>query len=268
MYNKLLTSALVLSFAVSVPTLAAADGPATTAVTPDLEAILSPLLNQTPRRFPSVFGIPSGVGPQGNTGFVALTLVNPREGVSGEGWDGDLSLGYTLGDAVENLGFTFGVNVTSLEDNFGDDGAFFLSASRQIASSGANRTYLGLQAANLGGWGDAEEDDEAVSATVSHLTSFNAAGGDVPVQFSLGYGQDTVVEDDGSGDKDDGVFLGVGFGITENFGASASATQNQLNLGVGFSITNLPNIGFSAGVFDVTDNTERRQFSFTAAFAF
>ena len=272
MQSKSMTSALVLSAAVALPTLAVADGPSPSAsagaLPAELQALVSGInLNQTPRRFPSVFGVPSAVGPAGNTGFVALTLTNPRQGISGEGWDGDASAGYTIGDAVDNVALTFGVNVASLE-GFGDDGSFFLNASRQIAATGSNRTYLGLQAANLGAWGDADEDDEALTATLSHLTSISSAGGDIPVQFTVGFGEDNTVEDDGSGDSDDGVFLGVGFGISENFGASVSATETQLNLGVGFSVPSLPNVGFSAGVFDVTDNTERRQFSLTAAFSF
>ena len=272
MQSKSLTSALVISAAVALPSLAAADGLSPSASAGALPSELQAIVNgidvtQTSRRFPSVFGAPSAVGPAGSTGFVALTLTNPRQGISGEGWDGEASAGYTFGDAVDSVALTFGVNIASL-DGFGDDGSFFVNASRQIASSGSNRTYLGLQAANIGAWGDADEDDEAVAATLSHLTSFSSAGGDIPVQFTVGFAQDNTVEDDGSGDSDDGVFLGVGFGISENFGASVSATETQLNLGVGFSVPSFPNVGFSAGEFDVTDNTERRQSSVTAAFSF
>ena len=43
--------------------------------------------------FPSIFGAQSAISAPGGTGFVSLTYVNPRGGVSGAGSDGDLAVG-------------------------------------------------------------------------------------------------------------------------------------------------------------------------------
>lgn len=267
MKNYLIIPAVAVSLLIAVPSGAKADGPSLGSPIPDIESILGTLPAATPLRFPSIFGVPSAVGPQGGTGFVALTLVNPRGGVSGEGADGDLSVGYTVGDAADSIGLTFGVGITSLED-FAEDGAFFLSASRQVSANANSSTFIGLQAANLLAWGDADEDDEKLSASVSHLTSISSASGSYPMQFTVGYGADNTNDDDGSGELDDGFFVGLGMGLSENVSGSISATETQLNLGLGFSVPSVPNLGISAGVFDVSDNTDRRQFSVTAAFSF
>ena len=267
-------AALAVGGLAFTPAMSVADGPSGDASSAELQALLDSLPDLTPKAFPAVFGVPSAasladgtIDLQGGTGFVALTLVDPRGGIDGEDPDGDLALGYTVGSARDTVALTFGVGVTSLED-FGEDGAFFLNASREIATSVVSSTYIGLQAANLLAWGDADDADETISAQFSHLQNFQGGNGAIPVQFTLGYGTDNTTEDDGSGDVDDGFFAGVGVGVTENLSGSVSFNETQINLGVGFSFSSLPQVGFAAGVFDVSDNTDRQQFSITAAFSF
>ena len=269
-----LSSVLVAAGLVSFPVVSMADGPSGAGSSDELQALIDSLPDLTQKAFPAIFGVPSAasladgtISLDGGTGFAALTLVDPRGGIDGEDPDGDLALGYTVGSASDSVALTFGVGVTSLED-FGDDGAFFINASRQIATSLVSSTYIGLQAANLAAWGDADDTDETVSAQLSHLRNFQGSNGAIPVQFTLGYGTDNTTEDDGSGDVDDGFFAGIGVGITPNLSGSVSFNETQVNLGVGFSFSALPQVGFAAGVFDVPDNTDRQQFSLTAAISF
>lgn len=272
-----LSTGIAFAGLVVAPTLAGADGPTIPPSPPasnELQDIVDSLPDLTPKAFPAVFGVPSAasladgtIGLDGGSGFVALTLVDPRDGIDGNDTDGDLAVGYTVGSAAESVALTFGVGITSL-DGFGDDGSFFLNASREVASTTSSASYIGLQAGNLLAWGDAKDGDETLSAQFSHLQNFSAPNSVVPVQFTVGYGTDNTTDDDGSGDLDDGFFAGVGVGIAQNLSGSVSFNETQVNLGVGFSFPSLPQVGFAAGVFDVSDNTDRQQFSFTAAFNF
>ena len=134
-----LSTGIVFAGLVAAPTLAMADGPSNQPTSSDVQETIDSLPNLTPKAFPAVFGVPSAasladgtIGLDGGSGFVALTLVDPRDGIDGNDTDGDLAVGYTVGSASESLALTFGVGITSLED-FGEDGAFFLNASREVA---------------------------------------------------------------------------------------------------------------------------------------
>ena len=219
------------------------------------------------RAFPAIFGAASAVAPSGGTGYVALTYVDPRGGIDGEDGDGDLSVGYTLGNPVTGVSVSFGVTATGL-DPFGDSGSVNVSASRLLRAGGTSATFLGASAGGLLAWGDADDDDPTGSVYVSHLMGVQTGGGEIPMQFTLGYGQDTTYEDDGSGILDDGLFAGLGIGLGQNLSASISATETQINLGATVTVPAVSGLALTAGVYDVTDNTERQQVSLTAAFAF
>ena len=219
------------------------------------------------KAFPAVFGVDSAIAPPGGTGYVALTYVDPRGGIDGEDGDGDLSLGYTVGNPITGVSLSFGVTATGL-DPFGESGSLNLSASRMLRAGGTSATFLGASADGLLAWGDADDDDATGSIYVSHLMGVPAGGGDIPMQFTLGYGQDTTFDDDGSGDLDDGVFAGLGIGLGQNLSASISATETQINLGATVTVPSVNGLALTAGVYDITDNTERQQVSLTAAFAF
>ncbi|MEM8554859.1 MAG: hypothetical protein AAGF71_08565 [Pseudomonadota bacterium] len=214
--------------------------------------------------FPSVFGVASAVAPAPNSGYVGALYANPRGGIDGEGGDGDIFGGYTVGNAADLVALTVGLSVTSVStDDFADSGALSASLSRLVNVSDRSATFIGATASNLAAWGDADDSDETGSIQISHIQDF-----DVPVQFTAGYALDNTYDDDDSGDLDDGFFLGVGVGISELFSISLSGTQTQANIGLTGSLPFLPNVGFSAGVFDVTDNVERQQFSFAVVYGF
>ena len=76
------------------------------------------------------------------------------------------------------------------------------------------------------------------------------------------------MSDDGLGRIDDGAFIGLGVGVSPNLSVSLSATETQLNAGIGFGIPEFPNLSIGMGIFDVTDNVERRQFSLSVSLGF
>jgi hypothetical protein len=218
--------------------------------------------------FPSVFGVASAVPPRSGGGFVALSYVNPRGGVSGSDGDGDLSIGYTIGNPIDAVSATVAANILGLEP-FGEDGTLSVAFSRLVHAGGNSITFIGVGFGDLMGWGDAENNNETYTVSVSRLMGVTTeAGREIPMQISVGYGNETTMSDDGRGTVGPGAFVGVGVGVTQSLSASLSATKSQLNVGFSLSVAELPGLGLSLGMFDVTDNTNRQQVSLGASFSF
>ena len=239
-------------------------GAGETGITP----LVVPAERTTQLAFPSVFGVASAVAAPGGSGFAALSYVNPRGGVAGSDGDGDLSFGYTVGNPIDAVSATVAVNILGLEP-FGESGTLSVNFSRLLRAGGNSVTFVGLAAGNLLGWGDAENNDTTYTIAASHLVAIPTAGGvEIPMQISVGYGNETTLSDDGRGVAGEGAFIGLGVGVTETLSASLSATETQLNVGFSLSVPQLPGLGLSLGMFDVTDNTNRQQVSFGASFSF
>lgn len=215
------------------------------------------------KAFPGVFGASNAFIAPGGTVYGSVTYVTPRGGIEGNGADGDMSLGMAFGNPIDAVGVSVGVDITSVDaDDFGDSGGFAVSASRALSVSAGSATFAGLSASNLGAWGDSTADDEKYAAYVSHLTS----AGSLPLMITGGYMTDNT-RDVKTGVLDDGAFLGMGLGLTQNLAASVSATETQMNLGMSATVPGLNGVSISTGVYDVTDNTNRRQFALTVGFA-
>jgi hypothetical protein len=217
--------------------------------------------------FPAIFGASSAIPAPGGTAYGVLTYTNPRRGVAGQGGDGDLALGYVFGSPVDGISVTTGVNITSL-DGFGEDGSFDISVAGMLRASGNSATFIGASAGNILAWGNAKLDDEAYSVYVSEAVGFHTATREIPMQFTLGYGDNTTRADDGSGTMGEGFFVGMGVGLTESLSASVSATETQANIGISMAVPQVPGLGLSLGVYDVTDNTDRRQTALSVGFSF
>jgi hypothetical protein len=230
--------------------------------------LVVPAERTTQLAFPSVFGVASAVAAPGGSGFAALSYVNPRGGVTGSDGDGDFSFGYTVGNPIEGVSATVAVNIVGL-DPFGESGTLSVNFSRLLRAGGNSATFVGLAAGNLLGWGDAENNDTTYTIAASHLVGITTAGGvEIPMQVSVGYGNESTLSDDGLGVAGPGAFIGLGVGVTETLSASLSATQTQLNVGFSLSVPQVPGLGLSLGMFDVTDNTSRQQVSLGASFSF
>ena len=230
--------------------------------------LVVPAERTTQLAFPSVFGVASAVAAPGGSGFAALSYVNPRGGVTGSDGDGDFSFGYTVGNPIEGVSATVAVNILGL-DPFGESGTLSVNFSRLLRAGGNSATFVGLAAGNFLGWGDAENNDTTYTIAASHLVGITTAGGvEIPMQVSVGYGNESTLSDDGLGVAGPGAFIGLGVGVTETLSASLSATQTQLNVGFSLSVPQVPGLGLSLGMFDVTDNTNRQQVSLGASFSF
>lgn len=216
--------------------------------------------------FPATFGVPSAVAPIGGTRYVGATYANPRGGEEGAGGDGDLLAGLSIGNPITGLSLTFNLAVTGIEP-LGDAGSLSLSASRLLRAGDTSATFGGVSISNVAPWGPNADRSEMYSAYVSHLVSVPARKTEIPIQIVFGYGSDNTRTKVVSAALDDGFFAGVGFGLTPTMSGSVSVTETQVNLGASMSIPNT-NIGVTAGVFDVTDNTDRRQVSVSIAYGF
>ena len=217
------------------------------------------------RAFPSGFGVPSAVAPTAGSGFVGATFVTPRGGVSGADNDGSVAAGYSIGNPVDGVSLTFGLAITGI-DPFGDSGSFSVSASRLLGIGENSATFLGASAAGLLGWGDAD-DAETYNIYLSHVVGIPTGTGELPMQFSVGFGTDAITETNGTGNRDDGFYAGVGVGLTSNLSAGLSITETQANLGFTVTIPDAP-VSITAGFTDITDETDRQQFSLSVGFGF
>lgn len=218
--------------------------------------------------FPAVFGVASAVAAPNGTGFAALSYVDPRGGIAGSDGDGDFSVGYTVGNPIDAVSATVALNILGL-DPFGDSGTVSVSFSRLLRVGGNSATFGAIAAGNLLGWGTAEDNDTTYTVAVSHLVGIATASGvEIPMQISVGYGNETTLSDDGRGVAGPGAFIGVGVGLTETLSVSLSATETQVNAGFALSVPELPGLGLTLGVFDVADNTNRQQFTLGASFSF
>ncbi|MBL3566753.1 hypothetical protein JMM61_16175 [Rhodovulum sulfidophilum] len=203
--------------------------------------------------------------PKGDMYFGA-TLSDPRGGVSGKGTDGDMSMGIGFGNPITSLGFELDLNVTELEP-FGDSGNFTLKTSRALLMRPNHVIFGSAAVSNLAAWGDSNVGNERWNATISGLTQFEGADLIHPFMWTVGYGSDAVLSTAGSSLTEEGWFAGVGIGVTETFGMSVSATENQYNVGVGVRVPGIEGLNVSYGVNDITDHMDRKQQMLTLTYS-
>ena len=214
------------------------------------------------RKLATLQGIPSATVAPGGLGFVSLgwtdkgefdrfgRLENPSD---------SLAAGLGFGSAVRNVGVQATVITTRISDEPLGSGFFDLKASRMVAD-GSWRTFVGAGITRLGGWGNAELlDPEGFMAVTSagYLTFGTEA---YPVLATVGYG--TAVRDF----VEDGVYGGVGIGLTPNFGLSLAFDGDELDLGSAFRIGALENVAVSATVNDVLDDDKGRRVAVSLTF--
>ena len=205
----------------------------------------------------TLLGVSSATVAPAGLAFVAISGSTQRVG-PGTGLDGSMALGFGLGSAEDNVGLQFTSHITSLTDNFGDSGYFELKASRRVIA-GDTPTYVGLSVTG-GGFGDASIRDTTASVAVTSLRQFqfSPTGPSYPIMFTLGAGTH-----ERNNETDPGVFGGVGIGVNENFGVSASWSGEYLNLGTAFRFENSENFGVSATLFDAFDQEDSRRLGLT-----
>lgn len=263
--NHLLRRATTLSAAsvISAIMMPSASFAQDTIPVADFEFVLEALQAQnTQNKRPTMFGVPTaGVAPHG-TFFGSATRVTPRGGVEGAGPDYDAALGFGLGDSQKNLGIQVVANITGT-DPFADTGSFGLKFAREL-TGGATPTSAAISLGKVAPWGDSASGSE-VSANLifSHVNSFSMGMEAYPVILTGGYGNQ--INESGT---EGGAFVGVGVGLTSNFGVSISATSEKINAGAGFSVPGVKNLSISAGINDITDSTDKRQATVSVSYSF
>lgn len=230
--------------------------------------VVQPIESPTQLAFPGMFGVASAVAAPAGARFVAFSYVNPRGGVRGSDGDGDLAIGYTVGNPIDAVSATVSVNILGLQP-FADSGNVSITLSRLLRAGGNSATFIGLGAGNLLGWGVARNNTQSYTITASHLVGVATASGlEIPLQVSAGYGNQTTLSTDGRGTSGPGAYIGLGVGVTEAMSVGISATRTQINMGFSLNVAEVPGLGLSLGVFDVANKTNRQQLSLGASFAF
>ncbi|WP_010141969.1 hypothetical protein [Oceanicola sp. S124] len=213
-----------------------------------------------------MFGADSAfILPHGGV-FAAGTLSDPRGGIAGNDMDGDLSFGAGFGNPIDAIGFEVDLNITGTDPLF-DSGNLTLKAARALLVSDNNVIFGSAAVSNVAPWGDAKLGDTTWNVTVSGLTQFEGPSLVHPVMWTVGYGSDAVLSTPGSSLTEEGLFAGVGVGLTKYVGLSVSGTENQLNAGLGFKVPGLDGVSITYGVNDITDNMERKQQMLTISYS-
>jgi len=226
-----------------------------------LLACALPAAAQDNRKHLTLVGIPSGtVAPHGMV-FGSLSLTDRRAGTTARDKDGSLALGFGLGSAEDGIGVQVTASIASLSRNFGDAGSFSLKASRRIGTGQWN-TYLGVSADYLAPWGAVKGQKASLTAAITSFGSVRIGADIHPVMLTFGGGSHIR-----NGDKDPGVFAGVGLGLTQNLAVSAAWTGEALDLGLGVKAPGVDGLNFTFAVNDVTDRRSSRRVTLTATYA-
>ncbi len=196
---------------------------------------------------------PSGVG------YASLTVMNPRDGVAGSGWDASTSFGLGFGNANDSIGVSLQANITGTQP-FGTDGDFSMKFSRAVGDS----TYVGLGINRIAGWGVNSSIAVNAEVMVTHFSEFGSGANAVPLMITAG------ISSAGSLDqRDPGAFFGVGFGLTEDLGMGVSVKNSALNAGFGYNLRSVDGLSLTADVSNITEvNTSSRIFSLGVHYQF
>lgn len=135
--------------------------------------------------------------------------------------DGSAALVIGLGDAEKYVGLEAVVDIISLREDFGEDGAFALKLHTSLPGNAA--FAVGVE--NIGRWGDAEGGTSSVYAVASKF--FNVGG--MPLAVNVGLGDNRFNED---GDTGANIFGGLALYVHPQFSLIADWTGAALNLGV------------------------------------
>lgn len=230
-----------------------------------LESLESANTDTATNKHLSMFGVQTATTAPNGTGFASVTGSTPRGGIAGNGPDYEMALGFGLGDANETIGAQVTLNITGTQP-FADTGYFSLKFSRAI-STGPNPTYIGASFSRVAPWGNVAG-GVSTTAMLTHFNSFSAGGETYPIMLTAGYGSDIAYTTSlpTTNSVEPGAFVGVGVGLTENFGVSASATRGTINLGVGMKVEGVDGLSLSAGVYDAFDQMNKRQASVTVSY--
>ncbi|MBE3637280.1 hypothetical protein [Mangrovicoccus algicola] len=204
------------------------------------------------RKNVTLLGIPPAtVAPDGLV-FAAASWTDRRDGLHPQD-DASVAAGFGmgLGEGLVDLQFT--ANITSLEDDFGDSGYLSVKASHRLAGA-AVPTFVALGTDFLGAWGDAEDRDPGVTASLTMFPVLRLGAQAFPLMLTLGGGD--AVSDFG---EEEGLFAGIGIGLSESFGTSLAYNGDNFDFGGSLRLPGLRNWGLTAMMRDVFDEDDRQR---------
>lgn len=211
------------------------------------------------------FGVPSAFGPGWGDLYISGTGATAGKDRGGE-VDGNISMGFGLGDPVENVGLNFAYNIVSIR-NFGQNGTFDMSASRIVYGDPITSVAVAAGWSDFARYGNDTVEDSTVWGTV---TSYSLLRPDDPVNklpllLSLGIGGGFFRQDPAS----TGVFGGVGLQIAPQVGVGLQWSGVGLNLGLSYvPIPTIP-LTLTATGADLTDNSPGgTRFVFSLSYGF
>lgn len=176
------------------------------------------------------------------------------------------AFGAGFGNPIDAVGFEVDLNITGTDPLF-DSGSLTLKMARALYLSDNHAVFGSAVVSNVAPWGDAKAGDQNWNVTVSGLTQFEGPNLMHPVMWTVGYGSNAVLSTPGSSATEEGLFAGVGIGLTKYVGVAISGTENQLNAGLGFKIPGVDGVSISYGVNDITDNMDRKQQQLTVSYS-
>ncbi|SDJ05154.1 hypothetical protein SAMN04487993_101639 [Salipiger marinus] len=186
----------------------------------------------------STVGLPSGFTLPRGTGFAALALSDRRERTGSENLDGSGALGLGFGDAEETVGVDVILGFSSVGkgegneidwDDFGDSGSVSIKFARRIpAPFEGEVASVAVGVDRAGRWGDMEEADPSYYA--AGTTTFSLPVNDdilLPGLMTLGYATEI-----GTSEDEDGLFFGLGLGVSDHLSLGASWYGDEVIAGV------------------------------------
>jgi len=187
-------------------------------------------------------------------GVAAVVRINRRDRVRLGDWDGVVVLCFGLGDAIRSVWVTPVIDITSVTPSkFGTSGKIGVQLSRQVPLSSGWRGSVALDLANLITWGDSNVLDVEYGIAFSAVRPAGPQAA-LPLMLSLGYG--TGVADRGT---TDGLFAGVGLGLSDSYGASLAWYGDEAIAGLSIWPTDEKNVQLSVGIGDITNRVGGRR---------
>lgn len=246
----------------------------------------------------TLLGISSALTLPSGSGFAQATYTSDRHG-SGLGADGSTAAGLGFGDLRSGFGGHVIAEITSFRDDFGDSGYLTFQGATRIRKA-AVPTFVGVSAERLVAWGDATQEDPAVSLMV---TSFPRTGGAMPVMLTGGLRLQRAAGGGGTGgtggetdecdpefddcgysppataaavsgsavavgDYEFGLFGGVGIGLSAEWAASAAWNVDHAVFGVSYRPRLARNLNVSLSLVDPFEQVGNAHVAVTISYLF
>lgn len=210
----------------------------------------------------SILGIPSGFGAPRGVVFASGALTNRRDRQILGDVDGSFAFGFGFGNARNGIGVTPLVDITSVTPRkFGSSGKVSVKLSRELSFAERWVGSAALDLENLVTWGDSNVLDRTWTLSYSAVRPAGPRAR-VPLMYTLGYG--SGVADRGT---TDGVFGGIGLGLSEYVGVSLAWYGDEAIGGLSIWPDDEKNMQISLGIGDITNRVQGRRLLFAVSFS-